>query len=87
MPNRKVIFNQKFRQDLGWWLRKDKSKSEKIFNLIESVTEDPFNGLGKPEPLKHFKSAIWSRRITQEHRLVYRVTETLIEFLQCRYHY
>ena len=85
--NRKVIFNQKFRQDWGWWFRKDKSKAEKILNLIQSVTEDPFVGLGKPEPLKHFKSTVWSRRITQEHRLVYRITDKFIEFLQCRYHY
>ncbi|MEM8677073.1 MAG: Txe/YoeB family addiction module toxin [Cyanobacteria bacterium P01_G01_bin.67] len=85
--NRKIIFNQKFRQDFGWWFRKDKRKAEKILDLIESVTEDPFVGLGKPEPLEHFKSTVWSRRITQEHRLVYRITDKFIEFLQCRYHY
>ena len=85
--SRKVIFNQQFRQDLSWWFRKDKSKAEKVLNLIESVTENPFEGLGKPEPLKHFKSNVWSRRISQEHRLVYRVTDVFIEFLQCRYHY
>lgn len=85
--NRKVIFSKQFRQDLSWWFRKDKNKAEKVLNLIESVTEDPFNGLGKPEPLKHFKSSVWSRRISQEHRLVYRVTDVFVEFLQCRYHY
>ena len=87
MSSRKIIFNQKFREDLRWWFRKDKAKAERVLNLIESVTVDPFTGLGKPEPLKHFKSSVWSRRITQEHRLVYRVTDVLIEFLQCRYHY
>ena len=85
--NRKIIFNKAFREDLKWWFRKDKSKAEKILDLIESVTEDPFTGLGKPEPLKHIGSGIWSRRITQEHRLVYRVTNRFIEFLQARYHY
>ena len=85
--NRKIIFNRAFREDLKWWFRKDKSKAEKILDLIESVTEDPFTGLGKPEPLKHIGSGIWSRRITQEHRLVYRVTNRFIEFLQARYHY
>ncbi len=85
--HRKIIFNKAFREDLKWWFRKDKSKAEKILDLIESVTEDPFRGLGKPEPLKHIGSGIWSRRITQEHRLVYRVTNRFIEFLQARYHY
>ena len=85
--NKKIIFNKAFREDLKWWFRKDKSKAEKILDLIESVTEDPFTGLGKPEPLKHIGSGIWSRRITQEHRLVYRVTNRFIEFLQARYHY
>ena len=85
--NRKIIFNKAFREDLKWWFRKDKSKAEKILDLIESVTEDPFTGLGKPEPLKHIGSGIWSRRITQEHRLVYRVTNRFIEFLQARFHY
>ncbi len=85
--NRKVIFNKAFREDLRWWFRKDKSKAEKILDLIESTTEDPFKGLGKPEPLKHIASGVWSRRISQEHRLVYRVTDRFIEFLQARYHY
>jgi toxin YoeB len=84
---RKIIFNQKFREDLKWWYRKDKSKAEKILDLIESATEDPFQGLGKPEPLKYIGSGVWSRRITGEHRLVYRVTDKFIEFLQARYHY
>lgn len=85
--SRKIIFNKAFRQDLRWWFRQDKSKAEKILDLIESSTEDPFKGLGKPEPLKHIASGVWSRRITQEHRLVYRVTDNFIEFLQARYHY
>jgi toxin YoeB len=84
---RKIIFNQKFREDLKWWYRKDKSKAEKILDLIESATEDPFQGLGKPEPLKYIGSGVWSRRITGEHRLVYRVTDKFIEFLQAQYHY
>ena len=87
VKSRKIIFNKAFREDLRWWFRKDKSKAEKILNLIESTTEDPFKGLGKPEPLKHIVTGVWSRRITQEHRLVYRVTDRFIEFLQARYHY
>jgi toxin YoeB len=84
---RKIIFNKKFREDLKWWFKQDKSKAEKILDLIESATEDPFQGLGKPEPLKYIGSGVWSRRITGEHRLVYRVTDKFIEFLQARYHY
>jgi toxin YoeB len=84
---RKIIFNKKFREDLKWWYKKDNSLAEKILNLIESATEEPFQGLGKPEPLKYIGSGIWSRRITGEHRLVYRVTDKFIEFLQARYHY
>ena len=84
---RKVIFNKRFREDLRWWYRQDKAKAEKILNLIESATEDPFRGLGKPEPLKHIASNVWSRRITAEHRLVYRVADKFIDFLQARYHY
>ncbi len=87
VKNRKIIFNKTFREDLKWWFRKDKSKADKILDLIESTTLDPFRGLGKPEPLKHIGNGIWSRRITQEHRLVYRVTDRFIEFLQARYHY
>ena len=85
--NKKIIFNQQFRQDLRWWYRKDRDKAEKILNLIEAVTEDPFKGIGKPEPLRHISSNTWSRRITQEHRLVYRITDNFVEFLQARYHY
>lgn len=87
VKNRKVIFNKRFREDLKWWYRKDKAKAEKILDLIESTTENPFKGLGKPEPLKYIESGVWSRRITGEHRLVYRVTKRFIEFLQARYHY
>jgi toxin YoeB len=55
--------------------------------LVEAILHDPFTGIGKPEPLKYALAGAWSRRITQEHRLVYRVTEKRIDFLQARYHY
>jgi len=55
--------------------------------LVEATARDPFTGLGKPEPLKHLGPGVWSRRITEEHRLVYRVTHERIDFLQARYHY
>jgi len=59
----------------------------RIFKLIEAVCRDPLEGLGKPEPLKYLAGGMWSRRITQEHRLVYLIREERIDFLQARYHY
>jgi toxin YoeB len=58
-----------------------------VLSLIEATVRDPFDGPGKPEPLKHLDSDTWSRRINQEHRIVYRVKDQQIDFLQARYHY
>ncbi len=60
---------------------------KKIVNLLKDINRSPFSGLGKPEPLKHKISGYWSRRITQEHRLVYQVTDTEIIVIACKYHY
>jgi len=59
----------------------------RILDLVEAVLRDPFAGIGKPEALKHVLAGCWSRRITQEHRLVYRVLDDRVDFLQARYHY
>jgi toxin YoeB len=59
----------------------------RVFELIEAVMRDPFSGAGKAEPLKFLLAGCWSRRITQEHRLVYRVSQNRVDFLQARYHY
>ena len=59
----------------------------KILELVEAVVRNPFEGIGKPEPLKYLGSGVWSRRITLEHRLVYVVKNDKIDFIQCRYHY
>jgi len=59
----------------------------RIFTLIEAILREPFQGIGKPEPLKYLGTGVWSRRITQEHRLVYQVSQDRIDFLQARYHY
>ena len=56
-------------------------------DLVEAVMRDPFAGIGKPEPLKHMGGNVWSRRVTQEHRLVYLVAHERVDFLMCRYHY
>jgi toxin YoeB len=65
----------------------DRKTALKVFDLIEAIRCDPFSGVGKPEPLRHLGTGIWSRRITQEHRLVYRVAGNRILFAQARYHY
>ena len=69
------------------WAAQDKKIHRKIINLINDILRQPFTGLGKPEPLKHELSGYWSRRITDEPRLVYGVTETEIIILSCRFHY
>lgn len=80
-------FGTPFKEDLGWWYKTDTTKVDKIFELITAVMQDPFKGIGKPESLKYLGADIWSRRIDLEHRLVYRVSNSQIDFLACRYHY
>jgi toxin YoeB len=84
---RQSVFQREFLEDLRWWVREDRRIALKILDLVEAVIRDPFEGTGKPEPLKHLAAGTWSRRITQEHRLVYLVGDDRIDFLQCRYHY
>jgi len=84
---REAVFHPEFRQDLRYWVETDRKVAMRAFELIESVLRDPFTGIGKPEPLKYLLAGCWSRRLTQEHRLVYRVSERRIDFLQARYHY
>jgi toxin YoeB len=74
-------------EDLAWWVEQDRNKALRIINLIKDVQRDPFKGIGKPEPLKHEFKGCWSRRIDQEHRLVYQITADKIRILACRYHY
>jgi toxin YoeB len=84
---RRAIFHSEFREDLSYWVRTNRSTAIKVLDLVEAVLRDPFQGPGKPEPLRFLLAGCWSRRITQEHRLVYRVTNEGIDFLQARYHY
>ena len=85
--DREAIFHPGFRQDLRYWVETDRKVALRALELVEAVLRDPFTGIGKPEPLKYVLVGCWSRRITQEHRLVYRVSGTRIDFLQERYHY
>jgi toxin YoeB len=84
---RLAVFHPEFREDLRWWVRTDRRTALRVLELTEAVLRDPFEGVGKPEPLKFYLQGCWSRRVTQEHRLVYLVREKRIDFLQARYHY
>ena len=80
-------FDEAAFEDLARWIKQDRGKALRIVDLIKDVQRNPFKGIGKPEPLKHQLKGCWSRRIDQEHRLVYQVTEEKIRILACRYHY
>jgi toxin YoeB len=84
---RVAVFHSEFREDLKHWVKADRAIALRVLELIEAVLRDPFQGSGKPEPLRYLLAGCWSRRITQEHRLVYRVSADRIDFLQARYHY
>jgi len=86
-PQRDAVFQPEFREDLRHWVETDRRVALRVFTLIEAVMRDPFDGLGKPEPLKYLGPGVWSRRITQEHRPVYVVSDDRIDFVQARYHY
>lgn len=87
MSQRDAVFHPEFREDLQFWVKTNRKTALRAFKLIEAIMRDSFAGLGKPEPLKYLDSQTWSRRLTQEHRIVYRVTDKRIDFLQARYHY
>lgn len=84
---RLAVFHPEFIEDLRYWVETDRKLALRAFDLIEAVLRDPFEGIGKPEPLKYLTPGAWSRRLTQEHRIVYLVRDHQIDFLQARYHY
>jgi toxin YoeB len=84
---REAVFHREFLEDLRFWVKTDRNAALRTIELAEATLRDPFQGVGKPEALKYVLAGCWSRRITQEHRLVYRVGETRVDFLQARYHY
>ncbi len=84
---RLAVFHPEFRDDLRYWIQTDRKISLRAFNIIEAILRDPIQGIGKPEPLKYLAEGAWSRRLTQEHRIVYLIRSKQIDFLQCRYHY
>ena len=84
---RNVVFEANAFQDFVEWARIDRKLYQRIANLIMDTLRTPFSGLGKPEPLKHELRGYWSRRINDEHRLVYKVDDEAITIIACRYHY
>ena len=83
----KLIWSDRSWDEYVDWQNKDKKLLKKINSLIKEIKRDPYNGIGKPEQLKHELSGCWSRKITDEHRLVYNVNENSIGIVSCRYHY
>ncbi len=87
MGKRLAVFQPEFREDLRWWEENDRKVALRALAIVEAVIRDPFTGIGKPESLKYWASGAWSRRLTQEHRIVYLVAADRIDFLAARYHY
>jgi len=86
-PERQARVSRVFLDDLRWWVETDRKTALRVLDLTGAILRDPFVGIGKPDPLRAMGADVWSRRITQEHRLVYRVMDERIDFLQARYHY
>lgn len=82
-----LVFDRDFLEDLAFWVSTNRKVALKVLELVEAIRRNPFEGVGKPEPLRHLGEGVWSRRITQEHRLVYKVADDRLLFAQARYHY
>jgi len=82
-----AVVHPEFLDDLQHWVRHEPRTAKRLIELMRATLHDPFEGIGKPEPLKYLGPGVWSRRITQEHRCVYLVQNSRVEFLQGRYHY
>ncbi|RLD41227.1 MAG: Txe/YoeB family addiction module toxin [Bacteroidetes bacterium] len=83
----RIVFSKNAWEDYTSWLRDDKKNLKKINDLIKDIQRTPFEGKGKPEPLKYDLAGYWSRRINLEHRLVYSIERDEIRIVSCRYHY
>ena len=83
----KYVFVEESWEDYLYWQKIDKKMLKRINTLLKDISRQPFEGIGKPEPLKHNYRGFWSRRIDGEHRLIYQVTDDEIRTVKCRYHY
>jgi toxin YoeB len=82
-----AVFQDEFIEDLEYWIKTDRKMALRVVRLVKEILRDPFEGIGKPEPLKYEFSGAWSRRLDKEHRIVYLVSSDRIHFLKARYHY
>jgi len=83
----KLVFAENAWQDYLYWQKTDKKVLKRINQLIQAISREPFDGIGKPEPLKHALSGYWSRRINDEHRVIYKIQQKSLLIVQLRYHY
>jgi toxin YoeB len=83
----KLIFTELSWEDYLFWQKNDKQKLKRINELLKDISRNPYDGIGKPEPLKFNYAGFWSRRIDEEHRLIYRVDDDEIQIAKCRFHY
>ena len=84
---RAAVFQPEFIDDLRYWVETDRKVALRVLDIVDAILGDPCRGIGKPEPLKYLSAGCWSRRLTQEHRVVYRVIDDRVDFLQALYHY
>lgn len=87
IARREAVIHPEFREDLLFWVDTQRKVALRLLDMVEMILRDPFEGVGKPEKLKYLGPDVWSRRLTQEHRLVHLVSDDRIELLQARYHY
>ncbi len=83
----KFVFTELSWEDYLYWQKNDKQKLKRINDLLKDISRNPYEGIGKPEPLKFNYAGFWSRRIDEEHRLIYRIVEDEIQIAKCRFHY
>ncbi|MEG4456461.1 Txe/YoeB family addiction module toxin [Microcoleus sp. N9_A1] len=84
---RQAVFEPEFLEDLEYWVQTDRKMALRFIKMVREILRDPFKGIGKPEPLKYEFSGAWSRRLNQQHRIVYLVSDDRVNFLKGRYHY
>jgi len=82
-----ILFRPQALEDLSFWISQDRNMAIKVMKLINAISKSPYEGIGKPELLKHDLSGSWSRRVDQQHRIVYDVVDNQVIILQCRFHY
>ena len=87
MSDRRAVFATRVLQDMEYWTRTDRRTAIRLLRLVRQIVKAPFGGIGKPKPLKRELAGLWSRRLTQDHRVVYEVAKNEVRFLQARHHY